>query len=111
MAAIDQTERLVNKSMETINGELAELENQEESIVFDGCFNMHDPNRSGWIEAARLELGQNLDYLGEAKKHIARLRSEITDDDKRLLEKQQQSELDGDDDKTSEQLSKREVSI
>jgi hypothetical protein len=74
---IDQTERLVSKSIEVIKEELSQLDIQEESLVFDGCFNVHDPNKSSWIEATRLELNNNLDYLTEARRHIFRLRGEI----------------------------------
>lgn len=83
LTAIDQTSRLVDKSIELIKGELSDLQHQEESTVFDGCFNMHDPGRSCWIEASRSELVNNLDYLEEAKKHISRLKGEIMEN-KRL---------------------------
>ena len=77
LSTIDQTQRLVSKSIEAIKSELNQLDTQEESLVFDGCFNMHDPNKSNWIEATRIELNNNLDYLSEAKRHILRLRGEI----------------------------------
>jgi hypothetical protein len=70
----------VNKSIELIKAELSDLDVQEESLVFDGCFNMHDPNKSSWIEATRIELNNNLAYLNEAKRHILRLRNEIIND-------------------------------
>lgn len=71
----------MSKSIEAIKEELIQLDVQEESLVFDGCFNMHDPNKSSWIEATRLELNSNLDYLTEAKRHILRLRGEIVNDE------------------------------
>lgn len=80
LLAIEQTTRLVERSIDIVKNELSELQTQEESIVFDGCFSMHDPGRSNWIEAQRIELINNLDYLEEAKKHIFKLRNEIIDD-------------------------------
>lgn len=77
---IEQTARLVEKSVEVIRNDLSDLQQQEESIIFDGCFDMRDPNRSRWIQDTQSELLANLDYLEEAKKHIARLRDEILHD-------------------------------
>lgn len=85
LAAVEQTARLVKKSMELIRDELNELQVQEESIVFDGCFNVHDPGKTNWIETQRSELQSNLDYLEEAKAHVTRLEREISDDKSKLM--------------------------
>lgn len=53
---------------------------QEEAIIFDGCFNMLDSQRASWIEGSQSELLGNLDYLEGARGHIARLRDEILKD-------------------------------
>lgn len=78
--AIDQTARLVDKSIESIKRRLTELQSQEESMILDVCFNVPEPGRSHWIEANRAELLGNLEYLEGAKRHISRLRDEIMGD-------------------------------
>ena len=72
----------MSKSLELIKSQLSELDIQEESLVFDGFFSVHNPNKLNWIEATRAELNNNLDYLTEAERHIARLRAEIVNAEK-----------------------------
>lgn len=79
--SIDQTSRLVDSSMQSIRLGLDELAHQEEALVFDNCFDVQNArNSSSLLEATKLELVNNFDYLQEAKRHIARLRSEIIQD-------------------------------
>ena len=59
--------------------QLAELQIEEESIVFDAWFNMHNPMRANLIQAQRIELNINLDHLQEAQKYVSKLRTEIVD--------------------------------
>lgn len=70
----------MEKSIESIRIELKNLQQHEEALIFDGCFNVLDAERPAWLEASRAELNNNLDYLKEAQKHILRLKSEIMDD-------------------------------
>lgn len=80
LIAIDQTNRLVNKSIDHSKYALTKLQNQEESIIFEKCFQIYQPNKAFQIESKRLELNDTLEYLEEAKKHISRLRQDILED-------------------------------
>ena len=80
LAAIEQTDRLVQKSIDLVEDELSELRSQEESIVLDGCFDQHLPGRSSWIESQQIELKSSLEYLADAQKHTFKLRDEILQD-------------------------------
>lgn len=70
----------MEKSIENVHQELETLHQQEEALIFDGCFDLLDKRKPSWFEATRLELSSNLDYLEEAKKFILRLKGEILDD-------------------------------
>lgn len=92
LKAIDQTSRLVEKSIESLNKELEALLQQEEAMIFDGCFDLLDKRKPSWFGKARSDLSSNLDYLEEAKKFITRLKAEIMND---KLSVQGNGNLDG----------------
>lgn len=70
----------MDKSIENIKIELEELHKQQEALIFDSnCFNMRDSQESNWIEATRIDLMGNIDYMEDAKKYILRLKDEILD--------------------------------
>lgn len=86
LLAIEQTVRLVDKSIESIELELKQLQKQEESLIFEKCFNILNDSKqtNDWIEGTRLELYNNLNYMQEAKKYISKLKDEILEDKLKL---------------------------
>lgn len=75
---------MVEKSIENLTRELETLNQQEEAMIFDGCFDLLDKRKPSWFGKTRLDLSSNLDYLERAKKFISRLKAEIMDDKLRV---------------------------
>lgn len=85
LLTIDQTARLIEKTIENSNIELKFTDQQEESLIMDNTFwsdldRESCRNQSALLAKNRAELRGNLDYLLEARKYVAKLRQDILDD-------------------------------
>lgn len=79
-ATIDQSSRLVDRSIEQARERRKSLELKEETMVFGGCFNMRDTHTdTQLIESYIQELNNTIEYLKEAKNFINRLRQETVE--------------------------------
>lgn len=81
LQAIEQSSRIAESCIDTIRLESAALQEQQESIILEGHSeesHQSPPARLAWLEAANSELANNLDYMLEARRHIQRLRAEIS---------------------------------
>lgn len=74
LVTINQSLRIVDRSIETTTNELKNLELQGESILFDGSLNRLDAQL---IEYSIAELEGTIQYLKESKNHINRLEADI----------------------------------
>lgn len=81
LATIDQSSRLVDRSIEQAKNQRKQLEAREESIILGACFNMRESKADArYIDSSIVELTSTIEYLEEARNYIGKLRSDIEAD-------------------------------
>lgn len=79
MLVIEQTFRLVDKSIESIEFELDDLYRRRDSMILFSSAESQ-LQQMNYIESSKSELISNLNYLNEAKKYVSKLKEEIVAD-------------------------------